>query len=78
MLEYEAEEAFTLLSRNLESAQANMVDIHKDLDFLRDQITTMEVSILLSLSVFFSFFVDFFLVFSAVFFFSFLQGFLSY
>lgn len=59
MLEYEAEEAYTLLSQNLENAQTNVTDILKDLDFLRDQITTMEVSILLSLhGLFLSLFVS--------------------
>ena len=44
MLEYEAAEAEALLARNLENAQTNQGDIQRDLDFLRDQITTMEVN----------------------------------
>ncbi|RWS07332.1 prefoldin subunit 3-like protein [Dinothrombium tinctorium] len=46
MLEYPIEEAEQLLSRNLETAMRNLAQIDVDLDFLRDQITTTEVSIL--------------------------------
>lgn len=53
MLEYDVHEAEALLKQNLDHAQATVLDVQKDLDFLRDQITTMEVSILLSTVVFF-------------------------
>ena len=44
MLEYSIEEAETLLSKNLETATKNLAQIDIDLDYLRDQITTTEVS----------------------------------
>jgi len=44
MLEYPMDEAEALLSKNLESATKNVEIINGDLDFLRDQITTTEVS----------------------------------
>ncbi|RWS22354.1 prefoldin subunit 3-like protein [Leptotrombidium deliense] len=46
MLEYPIEEAEQLLSKNLDIATKNLHQIDVDLDFLRDQITTTEVSIL--------------------------------
>ena len=51
MLEYDAGEAQALLQRNYDNANLNTVEIQGDLDFLRDQITTMEVSILLCTEV---------------------------
>jgi len=46
MLEYTIEEADKLLSKNLSTAQNNLKELQDDLDFLRDQYTTTEVSIL--------------------------------
>lgn len=47
MLEYEIEEAEDLLSKNLSTAESNLEELADDLCFLRDQVTTTEVSILL-------------------------------
>lgn len=44
MLEYSLEEARALLTKNLETAIKNLAQIDIDLDYLRDQITTTEVS----------------------------------
>lgn len=44
MLEYTVEEAEQLLTKNLDTAVKNLAQIDVDLDYLRDQITTMEVS----------------------------------
>jgi len=44
MLEYSIEEAETLLTKNLNTAQKNLAQIDIDLDYLRDQITTTEVN----------------------------------
>ena len=44
MLEYTIEEAELLLKKNFETANKNLQQIDKDLDFLRDQITTTEVN----------------------------------
>ena len=44
MLEYPIEEAEQLLTKNFETANKNLQQIDKDLDFLRDQITTTEVN----------------------------------
>ena len=52
MLEYSLEEAEALLSKNLETANTNLKNLNEDLEFLREQITTMEVSILFLLYVF--------------------------
>ena len=46
MLEYEIAEAKALLSKNIETAKSNLSEVEKDINFLRDQITTTEVSIL--------------------------------
>ncbi len=46
MVEYSFEEAITLLTKNLENCKTNLSNIESDLDFLKDQITTTEVSIL--------------------------------
>lgn len=46
MVEYSFGEATELLTKNLESAKKSLVTIEEDLDFLKDQITTTEVSIL--------------------------------
>lgn len=44
MLEYPLDEAEALLTKNLTAATSNVETINTDLDFLRDQITTTEVS----------------------------------
>ena len=44
MLEYDIAEAETLLSKNFDNATTNTVELQSDMDFIRDQITTMEVS----------------------------------
>ena len=46
MLEYSIGEAESLLTKNLATATKNLEDIENDLGFLRDQYTTLEVSIL--------------------------------
>lgn len=49
MLEYDIDEAQTLLEKNLGTASRNLESLEEDLDFLRDQFTTTEVSILTEL-----------------------------
>jgi len=44
MLEYPLDEAEALLSKNLSAAKTNVEQLNTDLDFLRDQVTTTEVS----------------------------------
>jgi hypothetical protein len=46
MVEYSFDEAKGLLTKNLESAQTNLKGVEEDLEFIKDQITTTEVSIL--------------------------------
>lgn len=46
MLEYDIDEAQALLEKNLATASRNLDGLEEDLDFLRDQFTTTEVSIL--------------------------------
>lgn len=46
MLEYDIDEAQSLLEKNLATASRNLESLEEDLDFLRDQFTTTEVSIL--------------------------------
>uniref|UniRef100_A0A8C6LI93 Prefoldin subunit 3 n=1 Tax=Nothobranchius furzeri TaxID=105023 RepID=A0A8C6LI93_NOTFU len=46
MLEYDINEAQALLEKNLSTASRNLETLEEDLDFLRDQFTTTEVSIL--------------------------------
>jgi hypothetical protein len=46
MLEYTLEEAEELLSSKLSSAQTTLQQLTEDSEFLKCQITTMEVSIL--------------------------------
>ena len=48
MLEYSIDEAEKLLKKNQEAASTNLKQVEADMDFLREQITTMEVSILSS------------------------------
>ncbi|KAF2155212.1 Prefoldin, subunit 3 [Myriangium duriaei CBS 260.36] len=44
MLAYPVEEAETLLKEKLEAAKTSMSNCEEDLDFLREQITTLEVA----------------------------------
>ncbi|TPX61900.1 hypothetical protein PhCBS80983_g00871 [Powellomyces hirtus] len=44
MLEYSTPEAKTLLSQKHSSAKTSLEQVNEDLEFLRDQITTMEVN----------------------------------
>ncbi|XP_060787804.1 prefoldin subunit 3 [Neoarius graeffei] len=44
MLEYDIDEAETLLEKNLGTASRNLESLEEDLDFLRDQFTTTEVN----------------------------------
>ena len=44
MLEYSIEEAVTLLSKNLNTAVVNAGQLDEDLEYLSNQITTMEVN----------------------------------
>ena len=46
MLEYNIDEAEKMLSKNLESANKTLESVVDDLDFLKDQYVTTEVSIL--------------------------------
>ncbi|KAG7233992.1 hypothetical protein INR49_006282 [Caranx melampygus] len=44
MLEYDIDEAQALLEKNLSTASRNLETLVDDLDFLRDQFTTVEVN----------------------------------
>ncbi|XP_008316268.1 prefoldin subunit 3 [Cynoglossus semilaevis] len=44
MLEYDIDEAQALLEKNLSTASRNLETLMEDLDFLRDQFTTIEVN----------------------------------
>jgi len=44
MLEYTLKDAQALLKKNHDSAKKNLAQVHHDLDFLRDQMTTTEVN----------------------------------
>ncbi len=44
MLEYPLEEAVELLANKLDAAEHNVKGIIEDLEFLREQITVMEVN----------------------------------
>lgn len=46
MLEYNLDDAEGLLKKNLEAANKSLSQVEDDLGFLRDQTTTLEVSIL--------------------------------
>ena len=46
MLEYTIDDADTLLKKNLDAAVKSLEQVEDDLGFLRDQTTTIEVSIL--------------------------------
>lgn len=46
MLEYPVDEAMQLLCKNLETARSSLHQVEEDLDFLKDQLTTIEVGIL--------------------------------
>lgn len=52
MLEYEIDDAESLLTKNLTVAQNNLTELDDDLNFLRDQITTTEVSIFFKIMFF--------------------------
>lgn len=56
MLEYTCEEAKDLLTSKLDTAKNSLKNTLEDLEFLRSQITTMEVSILFFCSLMFIFF----------------------
>ena len=45
MVQYECEEATQLLEQNLEGAKAQLLQLDKDLAYLRDQANTCEVGI---------------------------------
>lgn len=44
MLEYTLEEAVELLTNKLDAAERNLKGVVEDLEFLREQITVMEVN----------------------------------
>ena len=44
MLTYTTEEALELVNKNLDAAKEKLLDVNKELHFLRDQTTTTEVS----------------------------------
>ena len=44
MLEYPIEEAIVLLTEKLASAQQSTIQTTEDLEYLKEQITTMEVN----------------------------------
>lgn len=48
MLEYSLDDAEALLSKNHEAAIKSLAQVDEDLSFLREQLTTLEVSILYS------------------------------
>lgn len=45
MVEYSYQEALTLLEKNLKNANTNMNTYSEDLEYLREQITTIEVNL---------------------------------
>lgn len=45
MVEYTYEEAVKLLGKNLMNAEAKIKETEDDIDFLKDQITTVEVNL---------------------------------
>lgn len=46
MLEYNLDDAEKLLQKNLDAATSSLAQVEEDLSFIRDQTTTVEVSIL--------------------------------
>lgn len=46
MLEYSLDDAEALLTKNLDAAKKSLESVESDIDFLKDQTTTVEVSIL--------------------------------
>ena len=46
MLEYSLEEAFALLQKNMEDGKASLEVLVADLQFLRDQVTITQVTML--------------------------------
>ena len=61
MCEYSFDEARTLLSKNLSNAQITLGNNETDLDYLKDQITTCEVSKLVFFLIFSFIFLIFFI-----------------
>ena len=49
MLEYNLDDAESLLCKNVEAAVKSLAQVDEDLGFIRDQTTTIEVSILWSM-----------------------------
>lgn len=47
MLEYNIDDAGSLLTTNLEGAQKSLNDVERDIDFITEQCTTLEVGILI-------------------------------
>jgi len=45
MLEYSLDEAKDLLEKNIAASEKSLVELDEDLDYLKDQVTTVEVSI---------------------------------
>ena len=45
MVEYTHADALVLLAKNLSNAQTKLAETEDDLDYLKDQMTTMEVQI---------------------------------
>ena len=48
MLEYPIDDAVALLDKNLKTATTSIEEIERDVDFITDQCTTIEVGILIS------------------------------
>ena len=48
MLEYPIDDAAALLEKNLKTATTSIEEIERDVDFITDQCTTIEVGILIS------------------------------
>jgi hypothetical protein len=51
MLEYSLQEAKELLENKLSTAEDSLKTLLEDLEFLREQVTTIEVSILLNIEI---------------------------
>lgn len=45
MVEYNFQDALALLAKNLSNAQTKLAETDDDLDYLKEQLTTMEVNI---------------------------------
>lgn len=55
MVEYSFEEAIELLQKNLATAQKSLKEVEEDLDFLKEQITVVEVSTFCTCAAYLSF-----------------------